>query len=77
MSEPFASPVGRGVVLLLRGYQLTISPLLGPACRFEPSCSHYAIEAVKRYGALSGLGLAVRRVLRCHPLRPGGLDPVP
>ena len=77
MSEPFASPMGRGVILLLRGYQLTISPLLGPACRFEPSCSHYAIEAVKRYGVLSGLSLAVRRVLRCHPLRPGGLDPVP
>jgi len=77
MPESAASPTGRGVVFLLRGYQLTISPFLGPACRFEPSCSCYAIEAVERYGALSGLGLAVRRVLRCHPFRPGGLDPVP
>lgn len=58
-------------------YQIFISPLLGPRCRFYPSCSHYAAEAVTRHGALAGSYLAARRVLRCHPWHDGGFDPVP
>jgi putative membrane protein insertion efficiency factor len=61
---------------LLRAYQIAISPLLGPCCRFAPSCSDYASDAVHRYGALRGSWLAVRRVLRCHPFHAGGWDPV-
>jgi len=62
---------------LLRAYRLVISPLFGPCCRFQPSCSCYAIEAVERHGALRGGYHAIRRILRCNPLHPGGLDPVP
>jgi hypothetical protein len=62
---------------LLRAYQYAISPMLGRSCRFFPSCSEYAIEALGRHGALRGSYLAVRRVLRCHPWNPGGYDPVP
>ena len=62
---------------LMRLYQYLISPLLGPRCRFHPSCSHYAIEAVERHGGLRGSWLAVRRLGRCHPWHPGGYDPVP
>ncbi|MFC0268391.1 membrane protein insertion efficiency factor YidD [Kushneria aurantia] len=62
---------------LLRGYQLFISPLLGPRCRFWPSCSSYAIEAIQLHGPLRGGWLALRRILRCHPLCAGGVDPVP
>jgi len=57
-------------------YRLTISPLIGPNCRFSPSCSEYSLEALQRYGLL-GLGLCVKRLLRCHPLCKGGYDPVP
>jgi uncharacterized protein len=64
-------------VFLIRLYQWTVSPLLGPRCRFYPSCSHYALEAVQRFGALRGGWLALRRLLRCHPWQPGGFDPVP
>ena len=67
----------RLVVGLLRLYQLTLSPLVGPACRFEPSCSAYFIEAVERHGALRGSALGMRRLTRCHPFHRGGLDPVP
>lgn len=63
--------------LLIRTYQLFVSPLLGPRCRFYPSCSQYAMEAVRRYGSLRGSIMAVRRLLRCHPWHPGGYDPVP
>ena len=62
---------------LIRAYQVTLSPFLGPACRFYPSCSEYAYQAVVRHGPLKGLFLAVKRVLRCHPFHPGGVDPVP
>ncbi|WP_222948286.1 membrane protein insertion efficiency factor YidD [Thauera sedimentorum] len=62
---------------LIRGYQLFISPLLGPRCRFYPTCSHYAIEALDTHGVLKGSWLALRRILRCHPWNPGGFDPVP
>jgi uncharacterized protein len=61
----------------IRGYQLLVSPLLPPSCRFTPSCSQYALEAVSRYGALRGSWLAARRLARCHPFHPGGFDPVP
>lgn len=62
---------------LLRAYQYALSPMLGRSCRFFPSCSEYAIEALGRHGALRGSYLAARRVLRCHPWNPGGYDPVP
>jgi uncharacterized protein len=62
---------------LIRLYQWTVSPLLGPACRFHPSCSQYALEAVLRFGVLRGSALAVKRLARCHPFDPGGFDPVP
>ena len=65
------------LIALLRVYRYCISPLFGPCCRFHPTCSCYAIEAVERHGALRGGYYAVRRILRCHPLHPGGLDPVP
>lgn len=63
--------------ILIRTYQLLVSPLLGPRCRFYPSCSQYALEAVARHGALRGSWLALRRLARCHPLHAGGYDPVP
>jgi putative membrane protein insertion efficiency factor len=62
---------------LVHGYQLAISPLLRPSCRFAPSCSEYAYEALIEHGALRGSWLAVRRLLRCHPFCTGGYDPVP
>ncbi len=61
---------------LIRVYQLTLSPLLGPCCRFEPSCSRYCAEAIHRYGCLKGLRLGLTRLLKCHPFHPGGADPV-
>jgi putative membrane protein insertion efficiency factor len=62
---------------LIRGYQLAISPLLGPNCRFHPTCSQYALTAIERHGAVRGSWLALRRVARCHPFHPGGIDEVP
>ena len=64
-------------VLLLRSYRVLISPLFAGSCRFEPSCSHYAEEAVRRHGSLRGFWLTLRRLARCHPLHAGGYDPVP
>jgi putative membrane protein insertion efficiency factor len=64
-------------LLLIRIYQLTLSPLLGPSCRFEPSCSRYAMACIEGHGVLRGGWLAVRRILRCHPFNPGGYDPPP
>jgi len=65
------------LLLLLRSYQYAVRPLLGANCRFYPSCSDYAKEAIERHGALRGLWLSVRRVAKCHPYHPGGFDPVP
>lgn len=62
---------------LIRFYQCAISPHLGANCRFRPTCSAYAAEAIQKYGALKGSYLAAKRILRCHPFHPGGYDPVP
>jgi hypothetical protein len=72
----------RGVLVrlllgLVRGYQLFLRPLLPPACRYQPSCSVYATEALQRHGPVQGSWLAVRRICRCHPFHAGGYDPVP
>lgn len=66
-----------GVILLIRGYQLTLSPWVGRSCRFAPTCSQYAIEALRVHGLLRGLGLAAWRIFRCSPLGRSGYDPVP
>jgi len=71
------SPTVRVVVFLIRGYQLLLSPFAGGACRFEPSCSAYAVTAVQEHGTWRGSRLALRRVARCHPLGGHGFDPVP
>jgi hypothetical protein len=71
------SIVARLAVLMVRGYQVTLSPLLPSACRYQPSCSAYMIEALERHGALRGVWLGARRILRCHPFARGGYDPVP
>ncbi|MGM0615216.1 MAG: membrane protein insertion efficiency factor YidD [Pseudomonadota bacterium] len=65
------------LVGLIRLYQLVISPLLGPRCRFWPSCSSYTIEALQVHGPLKGGWMAIRRIIKCHPGNPGGMDPVP
>lgn len=75
------SPIARGgrwvAVAVIRVYQLFISPLIPASCRYTPSCSAYAVEAVERHGVLRGSWLATKRIFRCHPFRPGGHDPVP
>ncbi len=65
------------LMLAVRGYQLLLSPIFGGSCRYYPSCSAYALEALDRHGARRGGWLALRRIARCHPFRPGGFDPVP
>ena len=65
------------LILPIRFYQLSISPLFPPSCRFTPTCSQYAIEAIRRHGPLKGLWLALRRLSRCHPWGGSGYDPVP
>ena len=65
------------MLFLIRLYRRYLSPMLGPHCRYTPTCSQYAIEAIEKYGALKGGWLALRRILRCHPFHPGGYDPVP
>ena len=65
------------MLFLIRLYRRYISPMLGPHCRYTPTCSQYAIEAIEKYGALKGGWLALRRILRCQPFHPGGYDPVP
>ncbi len=88
MSHPTASPrpehvaagaslAARPLLFLVRAYRLLLSPLLGPRCRYLPTCSEYALEALARHGALRGSLLSLRRVLRCHPWGGSGHDPVP
>jgi putative membrane protein insertion efficiency factor len=67
----------KALLIAVRMYQVWLGPLLGGACRYYPSCSHYAVEAIERHGARRGLALALRRVLRCHPFSAGGIDLVP
>ena len=62
-------------VKLIRFYQIGISPLIGPSCRYTPTCSQYAIDAIRKYGPISGMYRAIKRILRCHPWHPGGHDP--
>jgi|TARA_B100000768_G_scaffold27328_1_gene25557 hypothetical protein len=64
------------VIKMIRGYQLAISPLLGSNCRFHPTCSCYAHEAIDRFGVVKGTYLSIFRILKCHPFHPGGYDPV-
>lgn len=74
---PALGPLQRFLVGLLKAYRLLLSPWLGSQCRFEPTCSRYAIEAIEGHGAARGSYLAARRILRCHPWCAGGVDPVP
>lgn len=67
----------RVLLALVRGYRIAISPLFAPRCRFLPTCSDYAVQAIERHGALAGACLAARRFVRCHPFNPGGIDEVP
>jgi len=67
----------RILLIFIKAYQYLISPMLGPSCRFTPTCSEYAAQAVKKYGAIKGLWLSVKRVGRCHPWHDGGYDPLP
>ena len=69
--------MSRWLVILIRGYQWCVSPLLGPRCRYTPSCSEYTCQALEKYGLVKGLGLGLRRIARCHPWHPGGYDPLP
>lgn len=77
MAEGLRKAARRLVLSLLRLYRLLVSPLLGQRCRFHPSCSEYASGCIHKHGLLRGGYLAVRRILRCHPFNPGGVDPVP
>jgi len=71
------NPISLIIIGLVRFYQLFISPILGPRCRFYPTCSSYTIEAIKTHGVICGSWLAIKRIGRCHPANPGGVDPVP
>jgi len=71
------NPLKTVLIYLIRGYQVGISPLLPPSCRYSPTCSHYGIEALKKHGLIKGSWLTIRRIARCHPWAKGGYDPVP
>jgi uncharacterized protein len=74
---PEPSLFARGLLLLVRGYQLVLAPFLGGQCRFHPSCSRYTAECLRLHGGFKGSYLGMRRILRCHPFHPGGIDPPP
>jgi putative membrane protein insertion efficiency factor len=76
IKSPVQGFAKRLVLLLIRFYQSFISPFFPPSCRYEPTCSVYAYEAVQKYGVCRGMLMAVKRILRCHPFHPGGYDPV-
>jgi uncharacterized protein len=65
------------LLILIGSYRRYISPLFPPSCRFQPTCSQYAVEAIEKFGTIQGSWLAIKRILRCHPFHPGGYDPVP
>lgn len=67
----------RILLILIRAYQYLVSPMLGPSCRFTPTCSDYAVQALRKYGAVKGTWLSIKRVGRCHPWHDGGYDPLP
>jgi len=69
--------LAKALILIIRAYQIALSPVVGRVCRFHPSCSCYCIESIRRFGAVRGLWLGVKRIGRCHPWHPGGSDPVP
>jgi hypothetical protein len=69
--------IGGPLIVLIRIYQWVISPMIGPKCRYQPTCSHYAVEALKKHGPFRGFWLAIRRISRCHPWGGSGWDPVP
>ena len=71
------TPGARVALVAVRGYQQLVSPLLPPSCRFAPTCSEYAAQAIAHHGLARGIGLALRRLVRCHPFHPGGYDPPP
>ena len=77
MPRALARVLARPLVWLIEGYRLAISPWLGARCRFQPTCSEYALEALRRYGAFRGGALTARRIARCHPWGGSGIDPVP
>ena len=69
--------LAKAMVLVIRAYQSTVSPLFPPSCRFIPSCSTYAMDAIQEYGPIKGVWLGIKRIARCHPFTAGGFDPVP
>lgn len=73
----FNQILSKGIIIILRFYQIIFSPMLGNRCRFYPSCSHYAQEALQNHGVVRGFVLTLKRLLSCHPFHPGGFDPVP
>lgn len=73
----FGTILSKIMIALIRGYQIFISPLFPPTCRFYPTCSTYFIQALKKYGPIKGTYLGVKRILKCHPGHPGGYDPLP
>jgi putative membrane protein insertion efficiency factor len=76
-NEPKVIVFARVLILIIRIYQITLSPFIGKYCRFLPTCSHYGIEAITRHGSLKGIYLTTRRILKCHPFHKGGIDEVP